>query len=428
MHICLLGQNHRTAPVSLREQLAFDPDKQERLKALLHDDGTHHEGVVLSTCNRVELYTVTGEPERSRHRLGEYLQELHGVDLKQWSDTLYFHSDVQAVRHLFKVASGLDSMVLGEGQILSQVKDAMHWARENNLAHEILQRAFIEAVSCGKRVRTDTKLGEGAVSVAFAGVTLARRIFSDLSHETALLIGAGETGRRAARHLQMFGVSDIRVCNRSWDRGAGVAAELDAVHVPWDQLDNQLPEASILVTATAATSTLIDEARIKGALRRSGRRTLLCMDLSVPRDIEDRVGQLPGVFLYNVDDLQGIVLEGEDRRRAEAAKAQRIVEMQVAQFVDWFRARSAVPLLAELRRHVGELRRAELERARGNLDEEAFAALERVTERLAKKWLHGPTVGLKRLASGDRSGQVLEDFRELFDLHGPATEREKPDE
>jgi glutamyl-tRNA reductase len=319
-------------------------------------------------------------------------------------------------------------MVLGEGQILSQVKDAVQWAREHDLAHEILQRAFLEAVSCGKRVRTDTKVGEGAVSVAYAGVTLAKRIFSDLSEETALLIGAGETGRRAARHLQLFGVSDIRVCNRSWDRGAEVAEELDAVHVPWDQLDNQLPEASILVTATAAPDMLIGETRVREALRRSGRRQLFCMDLSVPRDIEESIGRLPGVFLYNVDDLQGIVLEGEDRRRAEAAKAQRIVEMQVEQFVDWFRARSAVPLLAELRRHVDELRRAELDRARNGLDEKAFATLDRVTERLAKKWLHDPTVGLKRLASGDRSGQVLEDFRELFGLDRHQADGEDPRE
>jgi glutamyl-tRNA reductase len=415
--------------------LAFDEEKQDKLGQMLHSDNVHREGVVLSTCNRVELYTLCDYPKGSRRQLRAYLEQIHGVDLERWEHTLYFHQihgvDLErwehtlyfhhghsAVRHLFHVASGLDSMVLGEGQILSQVKDAFRWAHDNQLAQDVLQRAFLDAVSCGKRVRTETKLSEGAVSVAYAAVSLAKRIFSDLSKETVLLIGAGETGQRAARHLKLFGVEDLRVCNRSRERGAAVAEELEATHVPWEQRNLQLRDASIVVCATAAPDAILHADTVREALQQSGRRTVFCVDLAVPRDVEPEVGKIPGVFLYNVDDLQGIVLEGEEARRAEAAKAERIVNEQADRFLQWFHGRSAVPILSELRSHFEEVRLHELDDVRGGLDEASFKVLDKVTHRLLNKFLHGPTLGLKRIAAEQQGDDSLEEFRRIFGLNG----------
>lgn len=418
MQICLLGQNHKSAPLALREQLAFDEEKQERLGEMLQSDGMHREGVVLSTCNRVELYTLCDDPKGSKRQLGEYLAQIHGVDLERWEHTLYFHHGHSAVRHLFHVASGLDSLVLGEGQILSQVKDAFRWAQENRLAQDVLQRAFLDAVSCGKKVRTETKLSEGAVSVAYAAVSLAKRIFADLSNETVLLIGAGETGQRAARHLKLFGVQDIRVANRSRERGAAVAEELEATHVPWEQRNLQLRDASIVVCATAAPEPILHADAVRDALEISRRRTVFCVDLAVPRDIDPEVGKIPGVFLYNVDDLQGIVLEGEEARRAEAAKAERIVNDQAEKFLQWFHGRTAVPIVSELRQHFEEVRQNELQEVRSALSDDDFKVVDKVTHRLLNKFLHGPTLGLKRMAAEGEDVESLDEFRRIFGLNG----------
>jgi len=416
MPICLLGQNHRSAPIELREKLAFSAEKERRLAEIVRADSLHSEAAVLSTCNRVELYAVSKQPEHSRRRLMEYFEAVHGVRMEPLQETLYFHQDHDAVRHLFQVASGLDSMVLGEGQVLAQVKDAHTHARGSELMHEILSRAFTDAVHCGKRVRSDTRLGEGAVSVAYAAVSLARKIFGDLSQQTVLLLGAGDTGRRVARHLQLFGVRDLRVSNRSRERGEQLAKDLNATLVPWDRMVEQLPQVSILVGATAAEEPVLRTIDLREALRRGGKRNLFCIDLAVPRDIEPSAAKIPGVFLYNVDDLQGLVLEGEDLRRVEAEKAERIVDEEVLSFLSWYRGRAIAPALKNLRNKMESIREDELAAVRGSLDAQAYAEVERVTHRLLQKFLHAPTVGLKRMAGTPRSEDVLRDFNALFDL------------
>jgi glutamyl-tRNA reductase len=416
MRICLLGQNHRSAPIEWREQLAFNPEKERKLAEIVKADPLHSEAAVLSTCNRVELYAVSQEPEHSRRRLTEYLETVHGLRLDSLEQTLYFHQDQAAVRHLFAVASGLDSMVLGEGQVLAQVREAQVHARESDLMHRVLTRAFNDAVHCGKRVRSDTRLGEGAVSVAYAAVTLARKIFDDLSRQTVLLLGAGETGRRVARHLQLFGVRDLRVSNRNRERGEELAHELHATLVPWDRVLEQLPQVSILVSATAASEPILQAEDLRKALRRGGRRNLFCVDLAVPRDIESEASRIPGVFLYNVDDLQGIVLEGEDLRRAEADKAERIVDEEVEHFLQWYRAHAVAPVLHDLRRKMEGIREDELSAVRGTLDPASYAALERVTHRMLQKFLHAPTLGLKRMAQQNKPEDAVRDFSRIFDL------------
>lgn len=414
--ICLLGQNHKTAPVELREKLAVTDEKRAALADLLRTDRHVDESVVLSTCNRMELYAICADPSQSGDRLGGMLAEVHGLARSEWDQTLYYRQDQHAVRHLFRVASGLDSMVLGEGQILSQVKDAHSWALEQKLSREVLNRAFDEAVFCGKRVRTDTQVSQGSVSVASAAVSLSKKIFSDLAEQSVLLIGAGDTGARVARHLQLFGVRDLRVCNRTRARAEDLAAELEATLVPWQNLDDQLPEVSIVVTAVAAPEPILSRDRMKRALRSGDQRALFVIDLAVPRNVHPDVSKIAGVFVYDVDDLQGIVVEDEDQRRSEAAKAEEIVDDEVHRFVDWYRARAAVPTLRELRSRIESLRGAELEAARGRLDGDAYAELERVTQRLVNKILHSPTVELKRQVLNGDLDSSLGNFRRIFAL------------
>jgi glutamyl-tRNA reductase len=399
--ICLLGQNHKTAPVELREKIAVTEDKRDALVELLRVDPVLEEGVVLSTCNRVELYTVAQNctAETGRERLGAMLSEIHGIPEREWSETAYFTQDENAVRHLFRVAAGLDSMVLGEGQILAQVKDAQDFARDQKIAHEVLERAFNEAISCGKRVRSDTSISEGSVSVAAASVSLARKIFDDIASQSVLLVGAGDTGARVARHLQLFGVKDLRVTNRTRARADALASELNASVVPFDQLDEHLGQ------------------RVKSALDRTRSAPLFMIDLAVPRNVSQDVENVPGVFVYDVDDLQGIVLGDEEKRRAEAAKAEEIVADRVGQFVQWYRMRAAVPALSDLRKHLESIRQAELDAIRNKVHDEADLALvDKVTSRLMNKLLHPPTVELKRRVAEDGPQRHLSDFRALFGL------------
>lgn len=416
MKICLLGQNHKTAPIELRERLAFTPEKQERLGDLLASDEEIHEGVVLSTCNRVELYAVTGDSNHNHDRLGSILERVHGIALPQWKESLYFHEEDGAVRHLFRVASGLDSMVLGEGQILSQVRDAFTAAKEHRLTREIMNRVFHDAMACGKRVRTDTRVGEGAVSVAYAAVALARKIFKDLAKETVLLVGAGDTGHRVARHLQLFGVRDLRVTNRSRQRAQALADELNAALLPWDNFSDQLSQAGIIICATSSPEPVVTAPMMKAALKTGKRRAVFLIDLAVPRDIDPEVGKIAGAFLYNVDDLQGIVLEGEDQRRLEAVKAEAIVDDQVDRFLGWYKARRMTPTLRDVRDRVELLRRNEIEAARTRVDAATFEEIDRVTERLVNKILHTPMIELKRSARTPESERYLRVFRALFDL------------
>ena len=417
--ICLLGQNHKTAPVELREKIAVTEDKRDALVELLRVDPVLEEGVVLSTCNRVELYTVAQNctAETGRERLGAMLSEIHGIPEREWSETAYFTQDENAVRHLFRVAAGLDSMVLGEGQILAQVKDAQDFARDQKIAHEVLERAFNEAISCGKRVRSDTSISEGSVSVAAASVSLARKIFDDIASQSVLLVGAGDTGARVARHLQLFGVKDLRVTNRTRARADALASELNASVVPFDQLDEHLGQVSIAVTAIASPDPPFTARRVKSALDRTRSAPLFMIDLAVPRNVSQDVESVPGVFVYDVDDLQGIVLGDEEKRRAEAAKAEEIVADRVGQFVQWYRMRAAVPALSDLRKHLESIRQAELDAIRNKVHDEADLALvDKVTSRLINKLLHPPTVELKRRVAEDGPQRHLSDFRALFGL------------
>ncbi len=416
MPILLLGQNHRTAPVELRERLAFDEEKTSVLAKCLKQDPTISEAVVVSTCNRMEIYAVADDAERGVARLEELLEQVHEVPLERIAGSLYRETDDEALRHLFRVASGLDSMVLGEGQILSQVKAGYASSRDLGLTREILHRTFNQATACGKKVRTDTKIGEGAVSVAFAAVELAKKIFQDLTKEKVLLIGAGATGTKVAHHLKVFGVEDVLVTNRTLERGRSLADCLGATLVPWENYGAYLNEVAIVVTAASVQRPLFTMETVQRALEGRGRRPLFLIDLGVPRNIDPAISKKAGIFLYNVDHLEGIVAESSAKRRGEAEKAEEIIDEQLCQLLEWLASRSMTPTLKQLRQRLEEIRANEVALARNRLDEKSLAELERVSHRIVNKILHTPTVRMKDEAAKGEGASIIQHVRHLFGL------------
>ncbi|MCG6863049.1 MAG: glutamyl-tRNA reductase [Chromatiaceae bacterium] len=415
MAILVLGLNHKTAPVEMRERVAFGPDILVGALRSLCDLAPVGEGLILSTCNRTEIYCSINSG--GGNLVSDWLGRFHGLDPERIAPYLYSRRDRDAVAHLLRVASGLDSMVLGEPQILGQVKAAFQAACDSRTTGKLLGRLFQNAFAVAKQVRTDTAIGNSPVSVAFAAVSLARQIFSDLSDQTALLIGAGETIELAARHLHQHGVGRILVANRTVERAHSLAAQLGGFAIALTELANHLPKADILITSTASPLPVLGKGTVERALRQRKHRPIFMVDIAVPRDIEPEVAELDDVYLYTVDDLQGVVEEGMRSRREAAEQAEEIIEISTEEFLGWLRSLDAVTLIQDYRHHAERLRDQVLAKALHQLEhgkppEEVVGFL---AHTLTNKLLHGPSA---RLRQAGREGQeeLLEAANELFQL------------
>ncbi|WP_282297221.1 glutamyl-tRNA reductase [Stenotrophomonas sp. PS02289] len=396
MTLWVLGLNHQTAPVELRERASFGGDALPRALASLRDTPQVAEAVLLSTCNRTELYAVA----ESGDALAQWL-ESHAGQLQGY---LYQHADADAVRHLFRVATGLDSMVLGEPQILGQVKDAWAVARDNGLLGQRLDRLFQQTFSVAKRARTDTRVGANPISVASTAVRLAQNSFARLEDSTVLLVGAGETIELAARHLSEGRVRRLLIANRTLAHAQELASRHGGVALPLTELERHLGEADVVFSATAAREPVITRAQVAAALKTRKHKPMLLFDLAVPRDIEAAVGDLQDAFLYTVDDLERAVEDNRRSRREAAAEAEAIIELQVARFVETLQASAHQAPLRQLRAY-GEATRTEmLDKARQQLanGKSAEEVLELLAHGLTNRLLHPPTAALRAAAlSGD---------------------------
>ncbi len=396
MTLWVLGLNHQTAPVELRERASFGGDALPRALASLRDTPQVAEAVLLSTCNRTELYAVA----ESGDALAQWL-ESHAGQLQGY---LYQHADADAVRHLFRVATGLDSMVLGEPQILGQVKDAWAIARDNGLLGQRLDRLFQQTFSVAKRARTDTRVGANPISVASTAVRLAQNSFARLEDSTVLLVGAGETIELAARHLSEGRVRRLLIANRTLAHAQELASRHGGVALPLTELERHLGEADVVFSATAAREPVITRAQVAAALKTRKHKPMLLFDLAVPRDIEAAVGELQDAFLYTVDDLERAVEDNRRSRREAAAEAEAIIELQVARFVETLQANAHQAPLRQLRAY-GEATRAEmLDKARQQLanGKSPEEVLELLAHGLTNRLLHPPTAALRAAAlSGD---------------------------
>ncbi|EIC21706.1 glutamyl-tRNA reductase [Thiorhodovibrio frisius] len=416
MSLLILGLNHKTAPVDIRERLTFGPDVIVGALRSLTDHPVTSEGIILSTCNRTEVYCVL-DPQASEAQIRDWLGRFHGVDPQLIAPHLYAYRDHDAVSHLLKVASGLDSMVLGEPQILGQVKQSFQTACDSGTAGRLLGRLFQHCFSVAKQVRTDTAIGSSPVSMAFAAVSLARQIFSDLSSQTALLIGAGETIELAARHLHQHGIGRIVVANRTVERAHLVASQFDGYAIALTELVNHLPEADIVVSSTASPLPVLGKGAVERALKIRKHRPMFMVDIAVPRDIEPEVGNLNDVYLYTVDDLQGVVDEGMRSRHQAAAQAMEIIELHTAEFMAWLRSLDAVTLIQDYRQRAESIRdqmvaRAQKQLAAGKSADDVICQL---AHTLTNKILHTPSVRLRR-AGREGQSDLLEAANQLFAL------------
>jgi glutamyl-tRNA reductase len=415
MAILVVGLNHKSAPVEIRERISFGPDiLAGALRSLTAEPGIG-EGIILSTCNRTEIY-CTVEPGADSP-VETWLGRFHGLDPERISAYLYHHMDAQAVSHLLRVASGLDSMVLGEPQILGQVKAAFQSACDCAAAGKLLGRLFQHTFSVAKQVRTDTAIGTSPVSVAFAAVSLARQIFSDLSHQTVLLIGAGETIELAARHLHQHGVGRIIVANRTVERAHELAIQFGGFAIALTELAEHLSEADIVISSTASPLPVLGKGTVERALKRRKHRPIFMVDIAVPRDIEPEVAELNDIYLYTVDDLQGVVDDGMRSRKEAAEQAEEIISYHCEEFLAWVRSLDATLLIQDYRRRAESVRDEVLARAlrlveNGRPPEEALSFL---AHTLTNKLLHAPSARLRR-AGREGEGELLKAANELFEL------------
>ncbi len=415
--ILIAGVSHRTAPLELREALAFRPETLGSSLAELREECGASEAMILSTCNRVELY-VSAE-ETVLPGLAGYLARSHGRAPEEIEGSVYRLSGDEAVRHAFRVAAALDSMVIGESQILGQVKEAYERADTEGSLGTALQALRSRSLAAAKRTRHETGIGRNAVSISHVAVELARKIFGDLQGHTVLLVGTGKMSEIAARNLVQGGAQATVVGGRRFERACELANALGGRAVPFETLPDELGRADIVISGTSAPCTIISREIVENACAARRHRPLFLIDIAGPRDIEPDVAQVPGVFLYDIDDLRSVAEANLRERRKEADAAEAIVEAEVRAFLDWLRGRDAVPMLKELRQRAEDIRRAEIEKARkrlGDLTPEQLAAIDGLTTAIVNKLLHPPTVQLKDLAANGHPGWDLSFVRKLLGL------------
>jgi glutamyl-tRNA reductase len=425
MEIVLVGLNHRTAPVEVRERVSFTAEQVRRASEELRARGILEETLVLSTCNRSEVY---GVPPESSHEcapgLSSFLSEFHAVRPDVLSVSLYHHYDRQAVEHLFRVSAGLDSMLLGEAEILGQVREAYRFAHEHGATGPVLNRLFQGALEVGKRVRTETELGTRPMSVASAGVKLAERIFGKLTERTALVLGAGTISEQVVSQLRDKGIAHLNVMNRSRDRAQELAQAFGGKVVGWGEWDSALRTPDVVVSSVATDDPVLRREILERAMAARGNRALFLMDLGMPRNIEAAVGELYNVYLYNMDDLSEIVQQNRNARENEIPRAESIVTEHVGKFLSWQASVELVGLVEALRNRIRDERaafvRARMESIK-HLSESDRAHVEKLMDEMLEKLLLEPAQRLRGEKELRRKIQNVEALRDLF-----LSNREKP--
>ncbi len=420
IRLMMVGLNHRTAPLELREAVAFSPEQLDAAARQFRAAFPEAEMVLLSTCNRVELYLarpLSAQP--SPESLERFVADFHGIDAAQLRTHLYHRADHDLVGHLFAVASSLDSMVVGETQILSQVRQAYQRACDSGSAGKSLHGLFQRALAAAKDVHEKTQLSAGRLSVASVAVDLAASVFDRFDDKTVLCLGAGKMAALMLRHMAALQPRKVLIANRSAQRAAELAAHFSAEARPFEQLDVLLTEADILLTGTGAAQPLITESRFKGLLKARRYRPIVMVDIAVPRDIEPAVGGLANVYLYNIDDLQEVAAGNRGKRDQEITAARAMLASHVEEYQRWSAARDVGPLIKALYDQANAVARAELQAhlaKHPDLSPEKVAELERLTHRVIGKLLHGPVTQLTTRAETTAQPMLAEALRKLFEL------------
>ncbi len=423
MKILVIGLNHKTADVEIREKLAFNGPKLEEGIFGLREIPEVKEVALLSTCNRVEIYSCVDDSYSAAENIKNFLSSFHGIQRSDFEKALYFITDSDAVRHILRVASSLDSMVVGEPQILGQIKDTFDFALAKKTTGVLLNRLMKKAISTAKRVRTETRIAENAVSISFAAVELAKKIFTDLSGKSFMLLGAGEMAELAARHLVGNGVTDVKVVNRTYERGCELAKEFNGKPVRFEDFLQELANTDIIICSTGAPTYVLYKAQMQSVLKERKHKPVFIIDISVPRNIDPEINKIDGVYLYDVDDLQGVVDTNMLERKKEAELAEKIIDEEVEKFLKWMSSLDSVPTIVALRQKAEEVKNEELEKFKNKfpeLDDEKIKAVEYLTAAIINKLIHPPTVALKE-DTEDRD-ELIAMIKKLYGINGDDNE------
>lgn len=434
MELIVIGLNHKTAPIAIRERLAFPEERMGEALSEVQGLPSIRENLILSTCNRVEIYAVVRGHEEAFRDLKDFLSRFHRIPLADFEGSLYRYTGTEAVRHVFRVASSLDSMVVGEPQILGQIKEAYEvatrWKTSGLILHRLLHKAFHVA----KRVRSETKIASSAVSISSVAVDLAKKIFETLEQKTVLLIGAGEMAELAAQHLVSGGAEKVLVTNRTYERALTLAERFHGEALPFDHIHTGLRRTDIVISATNAPEYVLLHDLVARVMKERKQRPLFLIDIADPRDIDPRVDDLENVYLYNIDHLQRIANENMKDREKEAAKAEALVSEEVARFVSWYRSLDVTPTIVALRKKFEEIRQRELRKVLAlhpQLSPEERASLEAMTTAIINKILHEPISLLKQTNGNETTDLYVDALQALFRLaetRPEAPKKEIPEE
>ena len=415
MQLALVGLSHKTAPVEVRERMAFSSDALRAALTSLVGRQEVNEALILSTCNRVEVVAESADERLIR----EFLCEFHQIPHESVSKHLYSFRNVEAIRHVFRVAASLDSMVIGEPQILGQVKEAYRIAADAGTVGMHLSALMNRAFAVAKKVRSETGISQSAVSVSYAAVELARKIFGDLAGKTVMIIGASKMGELAAKHLKRAGVSSVLVTNRTFERAVELAKVFEGAAVPFEHFADHMVGADIVITSTGATHFIIGKSQAEQIIHRRKNKPMFFIDIAVPRDIDPSVNEIDNVFLYDIDDLQQVIDENLKERLKEASRAEEIIASEVEAFCLKMKGREVVPTIVQLRETLEKLRRDEIERNRRHLKDlspEQQEALDQITKSLVNKILHTPIEQLKQLAHDPQGPDIADLIRKIFNV------------
>jgi glutamyl-tRNA reductase len=421
MKLVLVGANHKSAPVDVREMMSLSEGEASNTLRELLEKPWIEEAYLLSTCNRVEYLIYGNHYHKCIESVLSCIFRRDPSRSKDWEKWIYVLRDEEAVRHLFTVASSMDSMIIGEPQILGQVKDAYRLALKEKSCGAFLNKLLHQAFRVAKRIRTQTDIGKSAVSVSYAAVELAKSIFQDLTAKTILLVGSGEMIELAATHFVQSGIKSILVTSRTFENAQLLAGKFSGRALPFEELPRTLPMADIVLSCTAAPTPIITFEDIKMAMKMRRQRPMFIIDIAVPRDVEPAVNKLENVYLYDIDDLKDVVDQNIEKRRMELSAAQKIIDEEVEKFIKWKENQQAIPIIKALTSWAEEIRKRELKKTLntlGDVSEKQKEALDAMTRAMVKKLLHRPISSLKENSDPDRKKRLMEAIHEIFDLHG----------
>ena len=416
--IVLLGISHKTAPVELRECIAISGDESITALQTLQRQPDINEVLLFSTCNRVELLFVTNDKTHTISATKDFIADFNNIPLEQFDDALYIHEGNEAVRHVFRVASSLDSMMVGEPQILGQIKDAYRIATEMKSSGVILNRLLHRTFFVAKRIRTETGIGDRAVSISYAAVELGRKIFGNLAGKSVLLIGAGEMAELAVEHLIRNKASEIFVTNRTFENGVELAKKFNGKPIRFEEITNFLESIDIVISSTGSPEFVITRDQVKSVIRKRRNRPVFFIDIAVPRDIDPRVNRLSNSYVYDIDDLQGVVDDNIEDRQREAIKGERIIDEAVISFRQWYDSLEVVPTIIALRNKMEAIAAAEIQKTLQSHDipEDSVSAIQKMAGALINKILHDPTMFLKKDGMMEDKSLYIDTVRKLFKL------------